>query len=227
MNAAAPIIALGLLASPALAEQAACRVLDPELQGSYRGDCDSDGLANGHGEAQGQLASYTGQFRAGKKHGPGIKIWPATGDRYEGLFADDYRQGWGVYRWGAQSKWAGESYEGQYQRDLREGYGVYFWANGDKFSGTWKQNLRYGESYMETRRKQSEALLLTHADTATPVCKEVRMGLEDRILLRGTLHKVGDGKAEVTLDGVSEKLGLYSGPTIPLSDAGFDWAPCN
>ena len=50
-----------LLALPALAQE--CRVLDPELQGSYTGPC-VNGLAEGRGAASG-LATYEGEFRAG------------------------------------------------------------------------------------------------------------------------------------------------------------------
>ena len=55
-----------------------CRVLDPELQGSYTGGC-ANGLAEGEGMASGS-AQYSGGFQQGKKHGKGAKTW-ANGDR--------------------------------------------------------------------------------------------------------------------------------------------------
>ena len=63
-----------------------CGVLDPELQGSYSGGC-VKGLAEGEGEAMG-AANYKGGFRAGRKHGMGVKTWP-SGDRYSGRWEDD------------------------------------------------------------------------------------------------------------------------------------------
>ena len=67
---------LGLLfaALSGTASAQTCRVLDPELQGSYKGGCNA-GLAEGYGEARGS-AEYRGGFSAGRKHGNGIKIWP-------------------------------------------------------------------------------------------------------------------------------------------------------
>ena len=52
-----------------------------------------------------------------------MKTW-ANGDRYEGAFADDRREGFGTYTWG-RGKWAGERYEGGYSNDQRHGYGTF------------------------------------------------------------------------------------------------------
>src|SRR5687767_8279771 len=83
-----------------------CKVLDPELQGSYDGGC-VNGYAEGRGEARGR-ATYIGAFSAGRKHGKGVKTWPATGDRYEGDFVEDRKHGTGTYAWGSRSPAAGE-----------------------------------------------------------------------------------------------------------------------
>ncbi len=99
-----------------------CRVLDRELRGAYSGGC-VDGLADGVGEAAG-IARYQGEFKAGRKHGKGVKVWP-TGDRYEGGFVDDRREGEGAYTWGAGTPWAGERHTGHYRQDKRQGSGVY------------------------------------------------------------------------------------------------------
>jgi len=66
--------------------QTACRVLDPEITGFYQGGC-KDGFAEGYGEARG-TAKYRGDFRAGRKHGQGVQIWP-SGDRYSGSWESD------------------------------------------------------------------------------------------------------------------------------------------
>src|SRR6185436_11644783 len=91
------------LVSPVLAQN--CKVLDPELQESYAGPC-VDGLAEGKG----------------------IKSWP-NGDRYEGEFAADHKDGFGTYQWG-EGPWKGERYEGSFAQDRRQGYGMYWWPGG-------------------------------------------------------------------------------------------------
>ena len=96
-------IALALFYACAAHGQA-CRVLDPELQGTYAGPC-VNGLAEGEGVATG-TAEYRGGFQAGRKHGHGVKTWP-NGDRYEGEFVADGKDGYGVYVWG-QGPWQGE-----------------------------------------------------------------------------------------------------------------------
>src|SRR6266540_6958480 len=107
LNARAAVVAL-LLGVCAAARAQDCAVLDAELQGSYAGPC-LNGLAEGAGEARG-TAEYRGAFKAGRKHGKGVKSWP-NGDRYEGEYAEDRMEGGGVYSWGA-GRWAGERYEG-------------------------------------------------------------------------------------------------------------------
>jgi hypothetical protein len=109
----------------------ACKVLDPELQGSYAGPC-VNGLADGEGTATG-LATYRGHFKAGRKDGQGVKTWP-NGDRYEGAFADGMKQGHGVYTWG-RGPWQGERYDGEFEHDRRNGPGTYHYANGDVYTG--------------------------------------------------------------------------------------------
>ncbi|MGQ5524437.1 hypothetical protein ACUHMQ_14415 [Chitinimonas sp. PSY-7] len=133
-------------------QAAECKVYDPELQGIYSGSCNREGLAEGRGIAESDAARYEGEFRAGRKHGVGVKTWKASGDEYRGGFYDDYRQGWGRYLWGTKSQWPGEAFEGEFVKDKRHGYGAYFWPNGDKFQGKWQDDVRYGQSIMEMPR---------------------------------------------------------------------------
>ncbi|MEI6061185.1 MAG: hypothetical protein WCR72_10775, partial [Bacteroidota bacterium] len=58
--------------------QEKCRVLKPELVGTYEGKC-KDGLANGKGIAIGT-------------------------DRYEGQFTKGFPQGYGTYTWSTGAK---------------------------------------------------------------------------------------------------------------------------
>jgi hypothetical protein len=62
-------VVLAFITLPAWAQT--CRVLDPQLQGSYSGPC-VNGLAEGKGVATG-ISSYEGDFKAGRKHGRGVK----------------------------------------------------------------------------------------------------------------------------------------------------------
>ena len=106
-------------------------MLDPELQRAYSGPC-ANGVAEGEGIASG-LAEYRGAFKAGRKHGKGVKTWP-NGDRYEGEFAADHKAGYGSYGWG-RGPWEGERYDGSFAADRREGYGIYWWPSGDVYAG--------------------------------------------------------------------------------------------
>src|SRR3989442_13667168 len=84
-----------LFASCAMAQE--CGVIDPELRGSYAGPC-VNGLAEGQGTASG-TAEYRGGVKAGRKNGKGAKTWP-NGDRYEGEFVEDRKEGVGAYTGG-------------------------------------------------------------------------------------------------------------------------------
>jgi hypothetical protein len=69
-----------------------CKVVIPEISGSYSGSC-KNGLANGKGIAQG-VDHYEGQFTKGKPDGKGIYKW-ADGSYYEGQWKNGLREGIG------------------------------------------------------------------------------------------------------------------------------------
>ncbi|WP_374536434.1 MORN repeat-containing protein [Chitinimonas taiwanensis] len=200
-----------------------CKVLDPELQGHYSGDCSSAGFAEGFGEASSSDSSYKGYFKNGKKHGQGVKTWHKTGDQYRGEFHDDYRQGWGIYTWGTQSPWAGQSHEGEYLKDQREGFGVYFWPNGDKFSGQWKAGLRHGESYMEIRKRKAAALAMASATPNQTYCAMRKEGIASRRLIAAKLIHVTDQQIMLAL----EEPGVNThSKTVTRELLNPDWQPC-
>lgn len=205
-----------------------CRVIDPELQGTYQGGCDSQGLARGSGLAQGKQARYEGEFKAGKKHGEGLKTWLASGDSYRGLFIDDFRHGWGHYRWGEQSPWAGEEFEGDYIRDQRSGHGVYFFKNGDKFAGLWRADMRYGQTFMESRREGGRTRAIAALDKpGMGICREARFGTNNMVRLRGSLEIRGEKQWFVLLDEESQRAGLYNSPKPDISAELERWQPCS
>ncbi len=195
-----------------LAHAQGCRVLDPELQASYSGPC-VNGLAEGKGVADG-TAHYEGDFKAGMKHGKGVKTW-ANGDRYEGDFVEDRREGRGVYTWG-RGLWAGERYEGEYANDRRNGTGTYRYASGDVYTGPWKDDVAMGAptEMMQARAKFEQESLAAVGKPGTKVCREVPVGIGGRDWQRGVVEAVQDGRVGVR---IGRDL-LWSSPT--------DWTPC-
>ena len=72
--------------------QSDCKVLMPELSGSYTGGC-KKGLAHGKGSAVG-IDSYEGRFSKGLPNGSGTYRW-ASGAVYEGDWSKGNRDGKG------------------------------------------------------------------------------------------------------------------------------------
>jgi len=204
-------VALGLLiAQAAYAQQ--CRVVDPELQGTYAGPC-VNGLAEGRGVASG-TAQYEGEFKAGKKDGKGVKTWP-NGDRYEGDFVEDRKQGRGVYTWG-RGPWEGERYEGEFAGDRRNGFGEYRYSSGDIYRGPWRDDAAIGAPtpMMQARAKFEQESIAAVGKPGTKVCRELEVGIGGRAWQRGVVEAVDGGRVGVRVDG---KL---------IWDAATAWTPC-
>jgi hypothetical protein len=220
-------LCLAGLAAAASAGEPPCRVIDPELQGSYEGGC-RNGLAQGYGVAQGE-AEYRGEFRAGLKEGQGVKTW-AWGDRYEGGFLNDRRHGRGMYTWGSGSPWAGERYEGDYVADQREGQGTYWWPSGDRFEGTWKADQRYGYSAMEIRRQAAEKARAEALTPGTRVCATGKVGLAHQVLRVGRLETVEQARVTVRLERLEGDPDIVAaatpGPGELVSGTASEWGVC-
>ena len=188
---------LFLLFSLAAAAQD-CGVLDPELKGYYAGPC-KDGLAEGEGIARG-TAEYRGGFRAGKKHGQGVKVWP-NGDRYEGGFAEDRREGRGKYSWG-RGPWAGESYEGPYVNDKRHGEGEYRWPSGDVYRGRFAEDnfAGYATPMMLARSRFEEEAKRGVGKEGQKVCREMPIGIAHGEWIRGVVVGISGEQVGVRVD---------------------------
>ena len=199
-----------LFATAAQAQQ--CRVLDPELQGFYSGPCVA-GLAEGNGVAGG-AAQYEGEFKAGMKHGKGVKTWP-NGDRYEGEFLEDRRQGRGAYTWG-RGPWQGERYEGEFANDRRNGKGTYRYASGDVYSGPWQDDRAIGAPtpMMQALAKFEQESLAAVGKVGTKVCREVAVGIGGRDWQRGVVEAVQ-----------GNQVGVRIGAELSWSPA-TSWTPC-
>jgi hypothetical protein len=208
--------------------QAACKVVDPELQGSYSGPC-VGGLAEGEGSASG-IAEYRGGFKAGLKHGQGVKTWP-NGDRYEGGFVDDRKEGTGVYEWG-RGPWAGERYEGGYAHDHRQGFGTYRWPNGDVYSGPWEDYGITGPAtpMMLARAKFEEEARAAVAHVGVKVCRQMPVGLAQGDWIRGTVVQVAEANVGVRIDDPGRFRTSVSGVEVRQGIVVWDlpetWTPC-
>jgi hypothetical protein len=229
----AALLAAALCCATAAPAQAApsCKVLDPELQGSYSGGC-VNGLAEGHGEARGR-AAYSGGFSSGRKHGKGVKTWPATGDRYEGDFADDRKHGTGIYVWGRGSASAGERYTGGYIADRRHGHGVYEWPGGERYAGPWEDDRPTGPP---TKRMIARARALAEraAVVGIPgakVCRELHIGVATEDVIRGTVVAREGDSIRVRIDDAGKFEHLLGDRMVRkdevLSDSMLSWLPCS
>ena len=206
----------------------ACRVLDPELQGSYTGPC-VNGLAQGEGTATG-TATYRGHFKAGMKDGQGVKTWP-NGDRYEGSFVDDRKQGEGTYTWG-RGRWQGDHYRGEYEHDKRNGYGVYRYANGDVYKGEWKDDVPIGAPtpMMLAQRRFRKESRTAVAKVGQKVCRPMQVGIGRREWIRGHVVALSGDKVGVKIDDAGHHGETVSGVEIRqgeiIWDAPYGWTPC-
>ena len=77
-----------------------------------------------------------------------------NGDKYEGDFVDNVKEGKGVYYY-----INGDKYEGEFFEDEKDGYGVYYYKNGEKYEGEFKDNKKNGHGiyyYLEGDRYEGE-----------------------------------------------------------------------
>lgn len=222
------LVAASLVACSNAAGQAQpCKVLDPELQSSYSGPC-LNGLAEGEGRASG-IATYEGGFKAGMKHGRGVKAWP-NGDRYEGEFVEGKKEGQGKYRWG-RGPWRGESYEGPYVGDQRHGEGTYRWPTGDVYRGPWKEDqiAGYATPMMLAQRKHAEEAMKAMGREGQPVCREMPVGIALSEWIHGVVVGVSGDQVGVRVDQPGNRH-VVAGVELQAGDIVWDkpiaWTPC-
>jgi hypothetical protein len=211
-----------------VAQAESCRVLDPELQEEYIGPC-VEGLAEGTGFARGR-AEYRGDFHAGMKQGRGVKTWP-NGDRYEGDFVEDRKEGVGTYSYGRGPS-VGERYEGEWLADRRHGYGEYRWPTGDVYRGPWEQDRLTGPpTPMMTARSRFAAESRTAlAQTGRKACRELEVGIGDRDWISGTVVDHPGTQVAVRIDDAGRMLHLLGGveikPGVVVVQNATAWVPC-
>lgn len=213
------------------ATQAGCKVLDPELQGSYSGACGSDGFAEGLGAASGK-AEYTGGFHAGKKQGHGVKLWP-SGDRYVGEFVDDRKEGQGIYSFGVRSPWAGDRHIGGYRNDRRNGYGIYEWSSGERFEGQWENDAMTGPptAMALQRARHLKAVKDAVMKSGVTVCRDLPLGVGGKETMRGHVGAVSTANNSIAIILERAPSQLFNGAAVKAGDtvwdAAINWEPCN
>lgn len=223
------IVAVTCQSATGAEEGVSCRVLDPELQGTYSGPC-VYGLAEGRGEAVGK-ARYEGAFKQGRKHGRGVKVW-SSGDRYEGDFVEDRKEGQGAYHWGAETPWAGQKYVGHYRNDKREGTGTYEWPDGERYTGFWKEDAAVGAPTMRMLaqvRDQRERLAAVSKPGLT-VCRQIAVGSVVHDWLRGSIKAVDGPEINVRITDAGQfehrVRGTVAGKGAEVRDWALMWTPC-
>lgn len=212
----------------------ACKVADPELQGTFVGQCDGWGIANGYASVQGS-ATYVGEFKDGKKHGYGVKTWK-NGEQYIGQFENDAKNGFGIYKWAPQAaRYTGDPkagardvYIGQFVNDQREGDGAYEWASGDTYRGQWAKDkfISTPTPMMQLQARHEKALAAAVKKPGSSVCQTIQEGTAKAYYLQGTVTAVEGDNLLVLLQQVPHNLqGVFkTGQTIKSSF--LKWEPC-
>jgi hypothetical protein len=109
-----------------------------------------------------------------------VKTWP-NGDRYEGQFVDDRKDGVGTYTWGPGGPAAGERYQGDFRADRRHGFGIYTWPSGDQYVGEWANDTIAGPptpAMLARSRQEKEAEVAMRP--GTKVCRQMTVGISER-----------------------------------------------
>ena len=81
---------------------------------------------------------YEGEFVNNVKEGKGIYLYE-NGDKYEGDFVQDKKEGYGVYYYKS-----GEKYEGEFKNDKKHGFGKYYYLDGDRYEGEFQNGMAQG-----------------------------------------------------------------------------------
>lgn len=223
------------LSTAALAERlAACKVADPELQGTFVGECDGWGVANGYASVAGR-ASYVGQFKDGKKHGHGVKTW-SNGEQYVGQFFNDNKSGFGIYRWapkgaaypGDQRAGARDVYIGEFVMDQRQGDGAYEWGSGDVYRGQWSQDkfISTPTPMMQLQARHEKALAEAVKKPGVTVCQAIQEGTARAFYLQGVVTSVQGDDLLVRVDTIPEALQATFKPGQTIRSNFLRWEPC-
>ena len=84
------------------------------------------------------MPCWGGRDGDGKKAGEGQNTY-MNGDRYDGTWKNDVREGNGTLYMAS-----GDKFKGAWANDAMHGAGVYSYAFGDRMEGGWKEGKRHG-----------------------------------------------------------------------------------
>lgn len=110
----------------------------------YKGPTD-DGLRTGKGTIKyknGEYKQYDGTFADNKMNGYGVMVYK-NGDKYEGSFVNDKCEGTGTMTYSD-----GSVYVGEFKNNRKNGYGVMTYANGDQYEGNFVGDIKNGHGIM-------------------------------------------------------------------------------
>ena len=85
---------------------------------------------------------YEGSWKNDKRNGEGTYYYQ-SGAYYKGSWVDDQKEGKGIFDWKDGSK-----YEGYWVEDKEHGHGKFVSANGDVYDGEWAGGEMNGEGIM-------------------------------------------------------------------------------
>jgi hypothetical protein len=89
---------------------------------------------------------YEGQVLDRKRDGKGRMLSKTGFIEYDGTWANDMRNGYGISKF----QGTGDRHEGNYVNNKREGPGIFLWAaNGNKYSGNFRNNRMHGNGRLE------------------------------------------------------------------------------
>ena len=116
-----------------------------------------NGLAEGRGIWYGTKEPfvgdrYEGEFRNNKKEGKGIYWWH-DGDRYEGDLRNGKKEGKGIEYYNN-----GDRYEGEFKNSKKEGKGIFYFSNGDRKMGDYYNGKPIGKHVMLTKNNNIEVI---------------------------------------------------------------------
>jgi hypothetical protein len=139
----------------------------------------------------------------------------------------------GLYSWGARSAYAGDRYEGGFANDTRNGFGVYVWASGDAYAGPWKDDAVAGRAtpMMIARFRATNESLAAMARPGVKLCSASSLGSKERT--EGETQAVNQNSRQVSVKVT--KLGstplVVAGTRVAPGEVVWDdplnWIPCN
>lgn len=221
------LILFACVAVPVSAGQAArpCRVLDPDLQECYRGEC-RDGWAHGRGEASGR-ADYAGEFSHGRKQGRG-RLRLANGDIYTGAFRDDQPHGPGTYLWQSDAAQRGNHYVGEFRAGKRDGFGVLLTATGDRYEGQWHDDVRAGQTATEIQFQRQYQALSQTIEAGAIVCRRYPQGIGGEQDVKGSVVEKHGGLLTIRPERPrgTQVDPAQALPALLVDEGIMAWRPC-